>query len=98
MLVRYQAALVQPGDPARGRQVFERVCAKCHRLAGLGREVGPDLATIQNRPPQLSAAGHPHPGPLDRPGHEAYVVHTKSGLIIEGVMGTQTPTTLTIRH
>jgi putative heme-binding domain-containing protein len=30
-------------DRSRGRAVFERVCASCHRLYGQGGEIGPDL-------------------------------------------------------
>src|SRR5262249_24893911 len=52
VLKRYEAALQRNGNAANGQAVFERVCAKCHKLGGLGHEVGPDLATIRNRPPQ----------------------------------------------
>ena len=30
-------------DRGRGRAVFDRVCASCHRLYGQGGEIGPDL-------------------------------------------------------
>ena len=39
----YQSALAAEGDTARGAEVFERECATCHRLGGVGYEVGPDL-------------------------------------------------------
>ena len=35
-------------DPARGRGVFERTCASCHRLFDQGGDIGPDL-TGSNR-------------------------------------------------
>ncbi len=35
-------------DPARGRGIFERTCAACHRLFDEGGEIGPDL-TGSNR-------------------------------------------------
>lgn len=54
VLKRYEAALQMNGDAGRGRQVFERVCSKCHRLKEIGHEVGPDLATVRNRPPSSS--------------------------------------------
>ena len=40
-----------PGDPARGRALYESKgnCAACHTLAGRGRAVGPDLAGIGAR-------------------------------------------------
>jgi putative heme-binding domain-containing protein len=36
-------------DPGAGRAVFERRCGVCHRLQGLGREVGADLAALKDR-------------------------------------------------
>src|SRR6185295_1883133 len=49
---RYEAALDRQADAARGREVYKTVCIKCHRFAGLGVQVGPDLATVQNQPKQ----------------------------------------------
>jgi len=98
VLKRYEAALEKDGDLERGRGVFERVCAKCHKLNGVGHEVGPDLATIRNRPPQLILPDIIMPSRSIAQNYESYVVETKSRGIIEGVMGSQTPTTMTIRH
>jgi putative membrane-bound dehydrogenase-like protein len=98
LLKRYEAALQMNGDPARGRQVFERVCAKCHRFNGLGHEVGPDLATIRNRPPQLILPDIIMPNKSIAQNYESYVVETRSGGTLEGVMGPQTPNTITLRH
>ena len=40
----YRPALERTGDIARGRLLFEKNCASCHRVAGIGVNVGPDLA------------------------------------------------------
>ncbi len=98
VLKRYEAALQMSGDPQKGKQVFERVCAKCHKLRGMGHEVGPDLATIRNRPPQLILPDIIIPSRSIAQGYESYVIETKSAGTVEGVMGPQTPTTITIRH
>ena len=39
----YRSALERDGDAERGAEVFDRECATCHRLGGMGYEVGPDL-------------------------------------------------------
>jgi putative membrane-bound dehydrogenase-like protein len=98
VLERYQAALKMDGDAAKGRQVFERVCAKCHKLNGVGHDVGPDLATVRNRPPELILPDVIMPNKSIAQGYESYVVETKHSGIIEGVLGPQSPTTITIRH
>ncbi len=98
VLKRYEAALQMNGDPQKGQQVFERVCSKCHKLNGAGHEVGPDLATVRNRPPQLILPDIIMPNKSIAQGYESYVIETRSNGIIDGVLGPQSPTTLTIRH
>src|SRR5262249_37832292 len=48
VLAAYAEARPVGGDPVRGRRTFERACAPCHRLDGIGHEVGPDLAALTN--------------------------------------------------
>ena len=98
VLKRYQAAVEKNGDTQKGRVVFERVCAKCHKLNGVGNDVGPDLATIRNRTKQQILPDIIMPSRSIAQNYESYVVETKSSGIIVGVMGAQTPTTITIRH
>ncbi|MBP85775.1 MAG: hypothetical protein CMJ64_03515 [Planctomycetaceae bacterium] len=34
----------------RAAAVYEKTCAKCHRLGNKGHEVGPDLLAARTRP------------------------------------------------
>lgn len=95
---RYQAALGQEGDAARGKQVFERECSKCHRLAGNGAEVGPDLATVQSRPASLLLVDILVPNKAIAQTFESYVVETTDGRMLDGVIGPQSPTFVTLRR
>jgi putative membrane-bound dehydrogenase-like protein len=95
---RYQAALEREGDAARGKQVFKRECSKCHRLAGEGVEVGPDLATVQSRPASLLLADILVPNKAIAQTFEAYVVETTDGRMLDGVIGPQSPTFVTLRR
>ncbi len=50
VLAEYLAAFPKlAGDAARGRQVFAKTCAACHKLDGQGHSVGPDLAALANK-------------------------------------------------
>jgi putative heme-binding domain-containing protein len=72
--------------------------ARYHRLDGLGQDVGPDLVTIRNRPAQSILSDIIRPSASIAQNYESYVVDTRSGGMIEGIMSAQTPTTITIRH
>ena len=73
---RYEAALDKKGDPVRGKEVFKSICAKCHRLDGMGAQVGPDLASVQNQPKQMLLTDILMPSKSIAQGYEAYVVET----------------------
>jgi len=95
---RYEAALDKKADATRGQAVFKSICAKCHRLGGIGAQVGPDLATVQNRPKQMLLEDILIPSKSIAQGYEAYVIETFSGSMVDGVMGAQTPTSVALRH
>lgn len=98
VLKRYQAALEKPGDPQKGRAVFQQVCARCHKLDGLGQDVGPDLATVRHRAPLNILSDIIMPSASIAQNYESYVLETTSSGMVEGIMSAQTPTTITIRH
>jgi putative membrane-bound dehydrogenase-like protein len=95
---RYEAALDKKGDPAKGAETFHSICAKCHRLDGQGAEVGPDLGTVRNQPKQFLLTNILIPSLSISQGYESYVVEATSGGNYDGVIGPQTPTTITLRH
>lgn len=97
VLKRYEAALDRKADAARGREVFKSVCVKCHRFAGMGAEVGPDLATVRNQPKKILLEDILLPNKSISQGYEAYVVETTSGTL-DGVLHAQTSTTIALRH
>jgi len=98
ILKRYEAALRLTGDPARGRAVFDSVCARCHRLDGRGGQIGPDLGSVRNRAPSLLLADILLPSRAIAQSYESYAVETTSGDTIEGVVVRQTPAALVLRR
>ncbi|MEL6107115.1 MAG: PVC-type heme-binding CxxCH protein [Planctomycetota bacterium] len=49
MADRKRVYLESPGDRSSGIKLFRKHCANCHRVAGQGAEVGPNLDGIGNR-------------------------------------------------
>jgi putative membrane-bound dehydrogenase-like protein len=95
---RYQAALTTEADAAHGKVVFERVCSKCHKLGGEGKDVGPDLATVQGRPASVLLGDILIPNKAISQTYESYVIETADGRTLDGVIGPQSPTFVTLRR
>ncbi len=85
-------------DGQRGRLVFERECATCHRLANKGYEVGPNLETIRHHAPKQVLTNILDPSREVSPNYVEYIVATKDGRISTGMMSSETATSVTLRR
>jgi putative membrane-bound dehydrogenase-like protein len=94
---RLKDAVDLGADPARGRAVFRRVCANCHRLDREGYAVGPDLFGIRNQPKAVILLHILVPDQEITEGFAAYTVATKDGRILQGLVAGETPTSVTLR-
>jgi putative membrane-bound dehydrogenase-like protein len=94
----YHKALNHPGDPERGRQVFRRACATCHKAEGQGQNVGPDLATITNRGPADLLVQILDPNREVAPTYVNYTVATTDGRVLSGLIAEESATTVMLKR
>jgi putative membrane-bound dehydrogenase-like protein len=95
----YQAALALKPDGTRGKMVFQKNCATCHRLDNQGVEVGPDLvAALRNKTPERLLVDILDPSREVDARYLNYVVTTKNGRTLSGMIGTEAATSLTLRR
>lgn len=82
------------GDAELGRQVFlsnQAACTTCHRAAGAGGQVGPDLSRIgQVRTARDLAEAILLPSATFTNGFESYLISTHSGLAHNGLIRRET--------
>lgn len=97
-LAEYQSALKLKADLARGEAVFQRDCQACHRLGDRGHNVGPNLLSIRNRPPDEVLANVLDPNREVAPSFQEYVVALDDGRILTGIITDETPTSVTLRR
>ena len=97
VIQRYLPALDGVRDPARGVQVFEKHCAKCHRLEGRGFQVGPDLSAAGTAADETLLADVLDPSRQITIGYKNYSVVTDDGRIFTGVLAAETATSITLR-
>jgi len=94
----YKETAARKADPAKGREVFRRECATCHRLDREGYEVGPDLFGIRNQPKEAILLHILVPDQEITQGFSAYTVATKDGRVLTGLLASDSPTSLTLRQ
>ncbi len=98
LIQRYESALLSKGKVPRGREIFRENCSRCHLLDGMGSEVGPDLRDVIRRPKRFFLTKILDPNLNIAPGYETYVIETRSGATVSGVIARESPTSVTLRR
>lgn len=96
VIEQYREALSLSGNAGLGRQVFLKNCATCHRLNGEGIEIGPNLATIQNRGAETILLNVLDPNREVNPKYVNYLVLLESGKTHTGMIEDETATSVTL--
>lgn len=94
----YQPALSMRGDPARGKQHFQKQCAVCHKLEGTGYEIGPNLAALQNRGAEAILVNVLDPNREVNPQYVNYTVVTTDGRTLSGLIAAETANSITLKR
>jgi putative heme-binding domain-containing protein len=98
VLAKYQAALEQRGDAGKGKVAFEKHCSTCHRLDGIGTNVGADLATLRNGSADKALVDILDPNREVLAKFYAYQVTTKAGVTVTGVITSENANSVALRR
>ena len=97
MMERYKGMMAQKsGDASRGRLVFERVCAQCHTLAGIGGNLGPDLTAYNRGDVDYLLMNILDPSAIVPNDYRAFTLETKDDLVLTGVVARQDDRSVTL--
>ncbi len=93
---------LQGGDPARGGQIFsekaEAGCLRCHRVRGVGGEVGPDLSAIGARLDRMGILkAIVFPNDTIAAGFENALLTLKNGTQVMGTVAAEDTQSVTVR-
>jgi putative membrane-bound dehydrogenase-like protein len=93
----YAAVAELSGNAEKGAALFQQHCAICHRLRGVGSEVGPDLGMLADKPAGhfLEAIFDPNKAVESR--YLSFTLVTKSNRTLAGIITAETPTSVVIR-
>ena len=98
VLDAYQSALGLASDAAKGKVHFQKVCSVCHRLESVGTEIGPNLATLQNRGAEAILLNLLDPNREVNPQYVNYILVTTAGRSITGLVAAETATSVTLKR
>lgn len=84
------------GDPARGKPVFVKNCAGCHRLFGDGGAIGPDLSGAERGDLDFLLTSLVDPSAVIRKEYQGQTLALKDGRILLGLIIEETDKSLTL--
>lgn len=97
VVAAYQKALAASGDREKGKAVFKAQCATCHRLEGVGTQVGADLSAIRDRGLDAVLLNILDPNREVQPQYLSYTLATVDGRVLTGMITAETANSVTIR-
>ncbi len=93
------AAALKPGrgDEKAGKLVFTNTCAKCHKLFGEGATIGPELTGYERDNIRYWLENIVDPSAVIRDEYLAFVIDTKDGRTLTGIIAAQDKVTVTLK-
>src|SRR4029078_7009098 len=93
-----QPVLQMKGDAARGQAIFEKNCAACHRINGIGVNVAPDISDSRAKKFEQILADIIQPNRAIDNNYVGYTVRQLDGAILTGILVAETATSITLKQ
>ena len=87
-----------PATPPAASWSFTKICAACHKVGGVGHEIGPNLAAMKARGPEAILLNVLDPNREVNPQYLNYSVLLADGRNFTGLIAAETATSLTLRR
>ena len=96
VVAQYLGKVPEAGDAQRGRGVFEKRCATCHRHGGIGQEVGAKLSAIKTPTRDVLLTAILDPNRAVEAKYSGYVIQTEDGRVHTGMIVVENATSVTL--
>ena len=84
------------GDAARGKVLFGKHCATCHKLSNEGKDIGPDLTRANRGDRMFLLTSLVDPSAQIRKEYLRYIVATTDGRVVIGLLAEETGAHVTL--
>ena len=98
VLADYQSVLQLEADPHKGRAVFAKHCATCHRFGEQGVNVGPDISDTRSKSTEYLLTAIVQPNQAIDANFFGYSVITTDGRVLSGILASETANAITLRQ
>ena len=96
VMAEYQGSLDKPGDAQKGKLVFGKNCATCHKVGELGMDVGPDISDTRTKTTAMLLADILNPNLAIDNNYINYIVHLKNGTTKTGMIKATNAVSITL--
>ncbi|TWU17149.1 Cytochrome c [Novipirellula galeiformis] len=96
VVLDHQPVLKLTGSVEAGRAVFAKRCAACHKMDGVGHELGPNLRSITDRNPSSLLTAILDPSDAADAKYLSYIALTDDGRAISGLITSETAGSITM--
>jgi putative heme-binding domain-containing protein len=97
VIERFRSALQKHGDPQLGEKIFTERCATCHRYAGKGAAVGPDLESVRGNDREYLLTQMLDPNREVNSRYVLYQADLREGDTVSGILARETDAEVTLR-
>lgn len=98
VLAEYRSVLNMSADAQRGKQIFKKHCAVCHRIDDVGVDVAPDISDSRVRSGEQYLTDILQPNRAIDANYVDYSLVTEDGRIFRGIIATETATSVTLKQ
>lgn len=97
ILAKLMPVVEQPGDPAKGKQLFTATCAICHKYGDEGADIGPALTGMGSHGVSELLTAIVDPNREVDPSFAAWNIETKDGRFHAGIIARENPASLVLK-
>lgn len=98
VLAEYQECFSLPADPLRGREVFEKNCATCHKIGDLGVNVAPDISDSRTKTADFLLTNILDPNRAIDANYFSHTLLDTSGRVHTGIIDSETAAAVTLKQ
>jgi putative membrane-bound dehydrogenase-like protein len=96
VLADYRLSAEKDGDALKGKLVFAKNCATCHKVADVGMDVGPDISDTRTKTKAALLLDILNPNQAIDNNYVGYIVHLKNGKTSTGMISSSNSSSITI--